>query len=122
MECLGAAGATQNAFNRAWAVPRNQRPNPIMLRVRSLVLLLVIGAGVLITTALTGLTTGADAFGANVGTAVRVGAILIATVVNVGLFVLAFRVLSAREVATRDLLAPAVLAGVGWELVQLLGT
>jgi len=26
--CLGAAGATQNAFNRAWAVPRNERPTP----------------------------------------------------------------------------------------------
>ena len=24
--CLGVAGATQNAFNRAWAVPRNERP------------------------------------------------------------------------------------------------
>ena len=33
--CLGAAGATQNAFNRAWAVPRNERPNPIALRLRS---------------------------------------------------------------------------------------
>ena len=120
--CLGAAGATQNAFNRAWAVPRNQRPNPIALRVRSLVLLVVIGAGVLITTVLAGLTTGAGAFGANVGTAVRVGAILLATLVNVGLFVLAFRVLTARHVATRDLRAPALLAGIGWELVQLLGT
>ena len=120
--CLGAAGATQNAFNRAWAVPRNQRPNPITLRVRSLVLLSVIGAGVLITTVLAGLTTGAGAFGANVGTAVRVGAVLLATLVNVSLFVLAFRVLTAREVATRHLRAPALLAGIGWELVQLLGT
>ena len=120
--CLGAAGATQNAFNRAWAVPRDQRPNPIMLRVRSLVLLFVFGTGVLITTALAGLTTGAGAFGANVGTAVRVGAILLATSVNVGLFVLAFRVLTAREVATRHLRAAALLAGIGWELVQLSGT
>jgi membrane protein len=120
--CLGAAGATQNAFNRAWAVPRNQRPNPITLRVRSLVLLTVIGAGGLITTVLAGLTTGAGAFGANVGTAVRVAAILLATLVNVCLFVLAFRVLTAREVDTRHLRAAALLAGIGWELVQLLGT
>jgi hypothetical protein len=27
--CLGVAGATQNAFNRAWAVPGDPRPNPI---------------------------------------------------------------------------------------------
>jgi uncharacterized BrkB/YihY/UPF0761 family membrane protein len=43
--CLGAAGATQNAFNRAWAVPRNERPNPIALRLRSVLLLLMLGAG-----------------------------------------------------------------------------
>ena len=120
--CLGAAGATQNAFNRAWAVPRNQRPNPIALRVRSLVLLAVIGVGVLITTVLAGLTTSAGAFGADVGIAVRVVAILLATLVNIGLFVLAFRVLTAREVGTRHLRVPALLAGIGWELVQLLGT
>ena len=61
--CLGAAGATQNAFNRAWAVPRNERPNPIALRLRSVLLLLVLGAGVLVTTTLAGLATAADAFG-----------------------------------------------------------
>ena len=27
--CLGVAGALQNAFNRVWAIPRNERPNPI---------------------------------------------------------------------------------------------
>ena len=37
--CLGVAGATQNAFNRAWAVPRNRRPNPFTARLRSLLLL-----------------------------------------------------------------------------------
>ena len=43
--CLGVAGAAQNAFNRAWAVPRNRRPNPIKARLRSLLLLPVLGAG-----------------------------------------------------------------------------
>jgi Virulence factor BrkB len=52
--CLGAAAATQNAFNRAWAVPRNRRPNPVTARLRSLLLLPVLGAGVLVTTALAG--------------------------------------------------------------------
>jgi membrane protein len=57
--CLGAAGAIQSAFNRAWAVPRNQRPNPIARRLRSLLLLVVLGAGVLVTAALSALPTGA---------------------------------------------------------------
>lgn len=119
---LGAAGATQNAFNRAWAVPRNLRPNPITARLRSMLLLLVLGAGVLVTTALAGLTTGADAYGADVGAALSVAAILLATLTNVGLFMLAFRVLTATEVPARSLRIGAVVAGVGWQLVQILGT
>ena len=33
---LGVVQAAQNAFNKVWAVPRNNRPNPIMARVISL--------------------------------------------------------------------------------------
>jgi membrane protein len=120
--CLGAAGATQNAFNRAWAVPRDRRPNPVGSRLRSLLLLPVLGAGVLVTTALAGLTTGANAYGADVGTALGVGAILLAVLTNIGLFLLAFRALTARHVPTRDLRVGAVAAGVGWQVVQLFGT
>lgn len=120
--CLGAAGATQNAFNRAWAVPRNRRPNPVTARLRSLLLLPVLGAGVLVTTVLAGLTTGADIYGADVGSAIRVAAVLVAVLANVGLLMLAFRVLTATEVPTRDLRIGAVVAGIGWQLVQILGT
>ena len=41
---------------------------------------------------------------------------------NIGLFMLVFRVLTASEVPTRDLRVGAVVAGVGWQVVQLLGT
>jgi membrane protein len=119
---LGAAGAMQNAFNRAWAVPRNERPNPIALRLRSLLLLLVLGVGVLFTTSLSGLTTSGGAFGATVDTWLGIAAIPLTTLVNVGLFMLAFRVLTASEVPTRHLRVGAVIAGVGWQIVQVLGT
>ena len=49
-----------------WAVPRNERPDPISLRLRGLLLLLVLGAGVLVTTALSALTTSAGTLGATV--------------------------------------------------------
>jgi len=119
--CLGVAGATQNAFNRAWAVPRNRRPNPVTARLRSLLLLPVLGAGILVTTALATLTTGAGTYGADVGTALRVLAIVLAVLANIGQFLLVFRVLTASEVPTRDLRVGAVVAGVGWQVVQLLG-
>ena len=120
--CLGVAGATQNAFNRAWAVPRNRRPNPITARLRSLLLLPVLGAGVLVTTVLAGLTTARTPTVPTSAARCACGAILLAVVANIGLFMLAFRVLTASEVATRDLRVGAVVAGVGWQVVQILGT
>src|SRR3954465_11136662 len=33
---LGVGQAAQLAFNRVWAVPRNERPNPVRSRLRSL--------------------------------------------------------------------------------------
>ena len=120
--CLGAAGATQNAFNRVWAIPRNERPNPISLRLRSLLLVLVLGVGVLVTTAISGLTTAAGDFGATVSTGLAIAAIPLATVANIGLFMLAFRVLTVGDVPTRQLRIGAVVAGIGWEVVQVAGT
>jgi len=120
--CLGAAGALQNAFNRAWAVPRNERPNPFAMRLRGLLLLLVLGVGVLLTTALSALSTSAGALGAAPGAALGIASVALATVANVALFMLAFRVLTAGDVHTRDLRTGAVVAGVGWQVLQLAGT
>jgi membrane protein len=119
---LGVAGAIQNAFNRVWAIPRNERPNPIKTRLRSLTLLLVLGIGVLLTTAISGLTTNGGAFGAAVAVWVAAAAIPLAALVNVGLFMLAFRVLTVRHVPWRQLWIGAVVAGLGWEVVQVLGS
>jgi membrane protein len=120
--CLGVAGATQNAFNRAWAVPRNERPNPIALRTRSMLLVLVLGVGVIVTTGLSGLATAAGALGATLATWLGIAAIPLATVVNVGLFMVAFRVLTASRAPWRQLRVGAVVAGIGWQVVQMLGT
>lgn len=43
----GLGQALQNAQNVAWSVPRNSRPNPFLLRLRSLLLLIVVGLGLL---------------------------------------------------------------------------
>ena len=49
---LGVSVAIQTALNRVWAVPRFARPDPVVSRLRGLVLFVLIGAVVLITTAL----------------------------------------------------------------------
>ena len=119
---LGAAQAGQNALNRVWAVPRNERPNPIRSRLRSLLMLLVLGTGVIATTVLSGLGASAQGFGADLGTGLRMLAVVLSVVVNVGLFVLAFRVMTARAIKTGDVIVGAVIAAVAWQLLQALGT
>jgi membrane protein len=119
---IGAAQATQHAFNKVWAVPRNERPNPLKSRLRSLILLGALGVGVLITTVASGLTTGAGSYGATLGTGVKIAGIVVVAVANVGLFMFAFRVLTAAEIPTRCLRLGAVIAGLGWEVIQLIGT
>ncbi len=116
------AQAAQNAVNRIWAVPRNERPNPIRSRVRSLLVLLLLGAGVLATTFLSGVTTAADAYDTQLGFGVRLLATGVSMGVNVVLFLAAFRVLTVRDVSTRDIRPGAIIAAVLWQLLQFLGT
>jgi membrane protein len=118
---LGVAQASQNALNRAWGVPRNERPNPLLARARSVLLLLLFAVGVVVTTGLSTLGAMSDSFGTNVGLGVRIAAIALAVLANVLLFVVAFRLLTARRTSVSDVLVGAVVAGVGWQLMQTLG-
>ncbi|GAC1327797.1 MAG: hypothetical protein NVSMB13_14420 [Mycobacteriales bacterium] len=119
---LGVAQALQNALNRVWTVPRNRRPNPIMSRLRSLGLLAVLGAGVVLTSVLSALSSAARSYGAELGVGVRVLLVVAAVLVNVALFLAAFRALTARSVSTRQVLPGALIAGVSWQLLQSVGT
>jgi uncharacterized BrkB/YihY/UPF0761 family membrane protein len=53
--------------------------------------------------------------------AVALANLAAAAAVNVGLFLLAFRVLTPRHIPTRQLLAGAVVAGVAWQVLQAVG-
>jgi membrane protein len=106
---LGVSTAAQSAFNRIWGVPRYRRPNPIRSRVRGLLLLVVLGLAVLATTVVSSVPWG----GAPVT--------LASVVVNVGIFLLAFRVLTVRPVGVRETWVGAVLAAAAWQGLQTVG-
>ena len=55
---VGATVAAQTAMNRVWGVARRSRPDLLRSWGRGLLLLLVVGTGVLLTTAMSGLSTG----------------------------------------------------------------
>jgi membrane protein len=114
---MGVFLASQNAMNHLWGVPFKRRPDPIRARGRALLLLLLLGGGALATTILGGLAT----VGADFGVAWKIGSIVLSTALNIGLFWVGFRVLTAREVTWRQLRGGAIGAGVLYELLQTLG-
>jgi len=120
---LGVIQAAQNAFNKVWAVPRNSRPNPLMARVLSLSMLVVLGIGLVVSTALSALSAVAGRVGGSeLGAGLRALLALVAVVLNVALLAFAFRLLTAQSGSTRRVLPGAVAAALIWQLLQILGT
>src|SRR5581483_3459715 len=119
---LGIVQAAQTMLNKVWGVPRNSRPDPLRARLRSLLLLAFGGASVIATTVLSALGAAADAYGASLGGSVRALVTAAAIALNVTLFIVAFKVLTARPVSIREIRAGAVAAAVTWQALQLAGT
>jgi len=115
---LGIAQAIQYAMNTAWSVPRNNRPNPFRARGRSLLLVGMGGIALLGTTAMS--AVGAADVG-RFGSVLRVSAIIVSVLVNALVFVLAFRLATARHLTVRQVLPGALVAAVAWQLLQLFG-
>ena len=115
---LGVAQAFQYASNTVWAVPRNNRPNPLRARGRSAVLLGCAGLAVLATTALSiGGGGGAGALG-TIGKSLALAA---SVVINIAVSVFAFRFAPARRLSVRDVVPGAVASAVIWQLLQSFG-
>src|SRR5215207_1835188 len=120
---LGVVQAAQNAFNEVWAVPRNSRPNPLRARLLSLGMLVVLGFGAVVSTALSAVSSVADRIGdAELDSGLRVLLSLGAMVLNVALLAFAFRWLTARSVGTRTVLPGAIGAAIAWQILQSIGT
>ena len=115
---LGVAQALQYATNTMWGVARNNRPNPLRARGRSLVLLGIAGLAFLVTTALTILGSSGGGY---LGTATRVIAFVASVAVGAALFIFAFRFAAARRLSVRDVVPGALAAEVIWQLLQTFG-
>jgi inner membrane protein YhjD len=114
---LGITQAAQKAMAEVWNVPGVVRPGFLPRLGRSVAFLAVLFLNVIVTTGLTGVSI----FGGH-GVVVRIGAIAVSLIVDVGIFVLAFRVLTPKTIKTACLVKGAVLAGVGWAVLQYIGT
>ena len=113
---LGVTNAAQNAFDRVWAVPFKQRPDFLKARLRGLGLLVSLGLLFI-------LATGASALVAQGlhGVWAKAGGVVLSLVINFGLFLAAFRFLTAAHVSTRCLWVGVAVAAVFWEILQIVG-
>jgi YihY family inner membrane protein len=113
---MGVTGATQNAFNRIWSVPFKDRPNFIHARLRGLGMLAILGTLSIVSTTAAGFVGSAS----HAAPAVVAG-VLVAFVLNLALFMTAFKLLTAVDVSWRELLPGVIVAAVFWQLLQHLG-
>jgi membrane protein len=112
---LGVTQAARNAFDRVWAVPYKDRPDFLRSRLRGLLLLISLGALFIVSTTVSGLVTDLG------GVPYKISGILISLVVNFGIFLAAFRFLTAATIPTRCLWIGVGFASAFWEMLQVLG-
>lgn len=113
---LGITMATQNAFNTVYAVPRKDRPNFLMSRVRGIGMLVVFGGLQLVSTVATGLVTGGLG-----GVGLTIGGIVLSLLLNLILFFAIFRLLTDSSVSTRELRPGIISAAILWTVLQSVG-
>ncbi len=113
----GIGQAFQHAMNTIWSVPRNQRPNPLVARLRSLGIL---GLAALSITASTAI--------AMLGPQLRLGrrmafpiTFLLSVPVNTLIFIVAMRLATAHPMPVRRILAGAIGCAMVWQLFQQTG-
>ncbi len=117
----GVMQAAQAGFNRIYGVPRNEQPNPLQGRLRSLALLCLLGVGVLISAALAIALSTANDLSRQLDPFVHALGYLLSFALAVALFTGAFQLLTARTLHFRRVLRGGVFVAVCWELLQIGG-
>jgi YihY family inner membrane protein len=116
----GASGLAQaGLFTMAqvWNLPGPARPGYVQRLGRAALFLCLLCGGIIVTTGLASLSTYLHN-----GLAFKIPLGMITAALNVGMYLGAFRVLTPKGVQTRSLLPGAIMGGVCWTVLQVLGT
>lgn len=112
---LGLGQASLNAMNTIWNVPFKHWPGYVSRQLRGFTVLALLGLAILMSTTLAGL-------GSGLGVLAGPWTLAVAAVVNFGVFLAAFTMLTAATVRVRDVLVGAALATAFWQALQAAGT
>jgi len=116
----GSQGATQSgqyAMAEIWNVPGVVRPNFWSRLLRTFLMMGTLGVFLVLSTA----SAAISSFLGGGRTLERVAAVALTLLLNVALYVMAFRILTPKQVASRLLVLGSVLGGIGWTVLQLAG-
>lgn len=113
---LGVIQSAQHAMAEVWNVPLVDRPGYVSRLWRCLSVMGVVGTFLLLSSGLAGVVTVG-----NRGAVATVGAVVVSLVLNVGLYAVAFRLLTPPAVRWRWLLPGAVVGAAGWTVLQYVG-
>lgn len=115
---LRVVDAAQNALNDVWDVPATGRPKLVKRRLKGIGMLAVLGfslIGSLVATGLAGLLPDLPGVG-------QFGIYFLTLLLNVGIFLVAFKLLAEIRHTWGELLPGSVVAAVGWFALQAFGT
>jgi YihY family inner membrane protein len=113
---LGFTQAGQHAMAQVWNVPGVDRPGFLPRLGRGASIIGVLGLGAIATTILSGF-----GFFNSTAPALEGLSMLVTVLLNVAIALAGFRLLTPRSVPSRELLPGAVLAGLAWSVLQLIG-
>lgn len=113
---MGMVQACQDAMNEVWAVERARYPSFIGKRVRSLVMLAVMGALIILSTGVAQLVNVVAP-----GVLAAVGLVVASVALNLLVFAVAYRVLTVADVSWRTVLPGAGFAAVAYTALQYIG-
>jgi YihY family inner membrane protein len=116
----GAIGLAQSGLftmEQVWNLPGPARPGYVQRLGRAMLFIALLGGGVIATTFLASLNTYLLK-----GFWAVVLAELLAAAFNTGMYIGAFRALTPKGVPTRRLLPGAIVGGICWTVLQVLGT
>jgi uncharacterized BrkB/YihY/UPF0761 family membrane protein len=102
---IGVIQALQYAMDEVWGVPKRRRPNFFVSRLRAIIMLAILGVATVAATAVSNLPFG------------FLGSLLL----NIGIAVVAFKVLTVADITWMDVLPGAIVAGVALTLLQTFG-
>jgi YihY family inner membrane protein len=112
---LGVLKVLQTAMNTVWNVPYRHRPNFFVSLLRALIMLVVLGVITIASAAAGSVGAGSDNW------ALGIAGVAISVVLNLVLFLLAFRILTTADVTWGDVFPGAVVAALAWTTLQAVG-